>query len=96
MSKISYTSTKKVTLFTNHYYTNYNGERIKHTFATESTTVYKWNGRNIMDTLSTDRHAETAESIREMVRELLAQGAKMESCLTLPDGTKAVSWIIEW
>lgn len=96
MNKISYTSTKKVTLFTNHYYTNYDGERVKRTFATESTTVYKWNGWNIMDTLSTNRKAETAESIRNMVKELLEQGAKMESHLTLPDGTKVITWIVEW
>lgn len=96
MSKISYTSSKKVTLYTNHYYTNYDGERIKHTFATESTTVYKWNGWNIVDTLSTNRNAETAESIREMIRDLLAQGAKIESCLTLPNGTKTITWELNW
>lgn len=96
MNKISYTSTKKVTLFTNHYYTNYNGERVKHTFATESTTVYKWNGWDIMDTLSTHRDVTTANDIRDIVKELLKQGAKMESHLTLPDGTKVITWIVEW
>lgn len=96
MNKISYTSTKKVTLYTNNYYTNYDGVRVKHTFATETTMVFKWNGWNLMDTLSTSHDAETAESVRDMIRNLLAQGAKMDSCFTLPDGTKVISWIVEW
>lgn len=96
MNKISYTSTKKVTLFTNHYYTNHEGKRVKHTFATESTTVYKWNGWDIVDTLSTARDVNTADGIRDMIKSLLEQGARMESHSTWPDGTKTITWVIEW
>lgn len=96
MSKISYTSTKKVSLYTNHYYTNYKGERIKRTFASESTTVYKWNGIKLVDTMTTDRYVDDVTDIRRVIKNLLQQGAKMEDCLILSCGTKVITWELNW
>lgn len=96
MVKISYTSTKKVTLYTNNHYTDYKGERIKHTFASESTTVYKWNGIKLVDAMTTDRYVDEVADIRKAIKNLLQQGAKMEGCSVLSNGTKAITWRLDW